>query len=90
MNLIFVFAVSLHFWVRDEGASEYNWMDAFYVAVQTTTTIGYGDYTIPEEMRWFQIIYLTISTYLVGNALGKLGNLHSDLEQVRRYHAWHR
>ena len=42
------------------------------------------------EMRWFQIFYLIISTYFVGNALGKLGGLNEDLKELRRQHAWQR
>ena len=50
--------------------------------------IGYGDLQMPFHMRWFQIFYLTLSTYFVGSALGKLGDLRSELEDLKRYYVW--
>lgn len=35
-------------------------MTSLYWAVQTTTTIGYGDVSMRSEMRWFQILYLAL------------------------------
>lgn len=117
MNLVFVFASRLFFLAEEDPKDPWDWMDSFYVAVQSTSTIGrhyaswarhcdifaphfyslwpcigYGEYahTMPKEMAWFQVVYLSFCTYLTGSALGKLGTLHSDLSQVRRYHAWHR
>lgn len=58
--------------------------------MQTTTTIGYGDLVQPFNQRWFQIFYLILSTYFVGNTLGGLASLRSELEQVRRNTAWGR
>jgi len=50
--------------------------------------VGYGDLPQPFELRWFQIFYLTISTYFVGSALGQLGNLKSELADIRLSYAW--
>lgn len=45
---------------------------------------------MPFEFRWFQIIYLTLGTYFVGNAFGKLASLKQELEETRRFYAWKR
>ena len=70
--------------------TNWSWMTSFYWAVQTTTTIGYGDLAQPESLRYFKIFYLMISTALVGNALGKLGALKEELSEARKEHAWDR
>lgn len=59
-------------------------------SIQTATTIGYGDLSQPESLRYFKIFYLMIATVLVGNALGKLGALKEELSEARRQHAWDR
>lgn len=41
-------------------------------------------------MRWFNILYLILSTYFVGQALGGLVSLRSELEEVRIKTAWGR
>ena len=41
-------------------------------------------------MRWFKIFYLILSTYSVGNALGRLSDLSHELSMLRREHAWQR
>lgn len=51
---------------------------------------GYGDLDMPFSFRWFQILYLTIGTYFVGNAFGKLASLKQELEETRRLYAWKR
>lgn len=44
----------------------------------------YGDLDMPFDMRWFKIFYLVISTYSVGDALGRIGSLPSEIQEVRR------
>ena len=41
-----------------------------------------------DEMRFFQIFYLCLGTWFVGNTLGKLANLKNDMEEMRRLYAW--
>ena len=43
---------------------------------------------MPFHMRWFQIFYLTVSTYFVGSALGKLGDVRQQLQDMKRYYVW--
>ena len=45
---------------------------------------------MPFEFRWFQIIFLTLGTYFVGNVLGRLGNLNQEISEVTKRHAWKR
>ena len=50
--------------------------------------LGYGDVKVPDNIHWFMIFYLSLSTYFVGIALGKLGALSKKLEAIRRHFAW--
>jgi hypothetical protein len=92
LNLVGVFALRLSLLgeTEDELGSKLSlsWMESLYWAVQTTTTIGYGDVETPDNFRWFMIIYLSISTYFVGNAIGKLGELNDKLESMRKMYLW--
>ena len=85
---VFAGRLAAHF--EEDPDRQWNWMTSFYWAVQTTTTIGYGDLAQPFGLRYFKIVYLMFSTVLVGNALGKLGSLREELIEVRREHAWSR
>jgi len=75
---------------EEDDGSEWSWMTSFYWSIQTTTTIGYGDLDMSFEMRWFQIFYLTVSTYFVGDCFGKLGSLKEEILEIRRQYAWGR
>jgi hypothetical protein len=55
-----------------------------------TARLGYGDLDMGFTLRWFQIFYLSLSTYFVGSCLGKLVNLKQELMDVRRQYAWQR
>jgi hypothetical protein len=59
LNVIGVFALQI-FVAIDSDVESISWMEAFYWAVQTTTTVGYGDVQTPESFRWFLLIYLAI------------------------------
>lgn len=90
LNLLGVF-VSRYFANHTEIESQqWNWMTSLYWAVQTTTTIGYGDLDMSFDLRWFQVFYLTLSTYFVSNALGKVASLLPEIERIRRQYAWKR
>lgn len=41
-------------------------------------------------MHWFQIFYLVLGTYFIGDAIGKLAGLRDDEKMVRRKYAWER
>jgi len=45
---------------------------------------------MPFEFRWFQVIYLTVGTYFVGNAFGRIASLKQELDETRRFYAWKR
>jgi hypothetical protein len=90
LNLVGVFVSRYFANHTDIESQQWNWMTSLYWAVQTTTTIGYGDLDMSFDLRWFQVFYLTLSTYFVGNALGKVASLQSTIEQIRRQYAWKR
>ena len=68
--------------------SEWTWGESVYWSVQSTTTIGYGDMTMSPEMKMFQVFYLCLGTFFVGNTLGKLAGLMADMERLRTEYAW--
>mmetsp|Transcript_32158 Transcript_32158/g.53134 ORF Transcript_32158/g.53134 Transcript_32158/m.53134 type:complete len:138 (-) Transcript_32158:1689-2102(-) len=42
------------------------------------------------NLRWFQIFYLILSTYFVGNTLGGLASLKDEIHEIQQYSAWNR
>ena len=46
--------------------------------------------TTPYSLRWFQIFYLIVSTFFVGQTLGGLASLQRELDDVRTMTAWKR
>ena len=70
-----------------EGA-EWTWGESIYWSVQSTTTIGYGDMTMSSSMKAFQVVYLCLGTFFVGNTLGKLATLKQDMDSLCRQYAW--
>ncbi|CAB9527098.1 Two pore potassium channel [Seminavis robusta] len=91
LNLIGIFASQLFVeYAEVDPERQWDWVDSMYWAVQTSTTVGYGDLSMPEYMRPFQIIYLSLSTYLTGSALGRLASLKEEIEAIRRHHAFER
>mmetsp|Transcript_17013 Transcript_17013/g.34923 ORF Transcript_17013/g.34923 Transcript_17013/m.34923 type:complete len:522 (-) Transcript_17013:47-1612(-) len=89
VNLIGVFATRL-FMLRENEDWSWSWMESFYWAVQTTTTIGYGDMTKNPDQRYFDIFYLILGTYFVGAALSNITELNQQLLDTRRFFAWDR
>jgi len=66
-----------------------------YWAVQTTTTIGYGDLdsSLVSDSDWqkiFLTFYLIFSTAFVAQAFGLLKSLNEDVEEARLRFAWER
>lgn len=51
----------------------WNWTDAAYYCVVTTTSIGYGDLTpAREEIRLFAVLYIPLAVGTMGHFLGKI------------------
>lgn len=69
---------------------DWSWTTSLYWVVQTSLTVGYGDLTMDEGMRDFQIFYLVISTFVVGDVLGKIADLGDEIQQLRRNWAFER
>ena len=92
LNLIGVFATRIYIAFADEASElgSWSWMTSIYWAIQTTTTIGYGDLKMSFGLRWFQIFYLIVSTYFVGNTLGGLAALKDEIASILSHTAWSR
>eukprot|EP00934_Nitzschia_sp_Nitz4_P009265 Nitzschia sp. Nitz4//scaffold31_size150131//117489//120534//NITZ4_002847-RA/size150131-augustus-gene-0.8-mRNA-1//1//CDS//3329547716//9255//frame0 len=90
LNLIGMFLVRIFIRNTDVESQDWSWMDTFYWAVQTTTTIGYGDLDMPFDMRWFQIFYTTFGTAFMGAVFGAAASLKSDITDLSRFYAWKR
>lgn len=67
---------------------DWSWMTTFYWAIQTTTTIGYGDLTAPSDLKWFNILFAVIGTAFAAKLLKSLADLDGDLDDMRRFYDW--
>uniref|UniRef100_A0A0D6QTN5 Potassium channel domain-containing protein n=1 Tax=Araucaria cunninghamii TaxID=56994 RepID=A0A0D6QTN5_ARACU len=58
---------------------EFTWVDSFYMAVTSVTTVGYGDYAFASwQGRVFAVVWLLISTLAVARAFLYLAELRID------------
>jgi len=81
---MFTLLGSLYIW----GMEEYSYSEALYLAVASTTTVGYGDLSFSKDgTRIFLIFYLPISVVFCAiaiseiiTALDKIERLNMDLE----------
>ncbi|CAB9520590.1 Two pore potassium channel [Seminavis robusta] len=93
LNLVGVFANRI-FLLYDPPhpplTTDWTWLTSVYWAVQTTTTIGYGDLDMPTNGYWFQVVYLIFSTYFVGVALNAFVGLRDEMEKIRLEYNWAR
>jgi len=92
LNFIGVFASQIIVAYQEENNTSWGWMKSLYWAVQTTTTIGYGDLEMDfgGGMRIFQIFYLILATYFVGNTLGGLASLKDEINDMKAFETWNR
>jgi hypothetical protein len=42
------------------------------------------------NLRWFQVVYLIVSTYFVGNTLSGLRSLKDEIKEIKKFTAWNR
>merc|ERR1712137_389350 len=67
--------------MKDNGLTA---TDAFFLAVQTVTTVGYRSPTIQNTAtQWFAIPYILISTLLVAAALGTFADVFIERQQEK-------
>lgn len=65
-----------------------SWIDSFYLAVTSVTTVGYGDYAFTTVTgRCFAIVWLLVSTLAVARAFLYLAELRID-RRNRRIAKW--
>ncbi|KAJ6306731.1 hypothetical protein OIU78_021944 [Salix suchowensis] len=65
-----------------------DWVDSFYMAVTSVTTVGYGDFAFTTVTgRCFAIIWLLVSTLAVARAFLYLTELRID-RRNRRIAKW--
>ncbi|XP_062102929.1 two-pore potassium channel 3-like [Humulus lupulus] len=56
-----------------------SWVNSFYVSVTSVTTVGYGDFSFQTcQGRIFAIVWLSISTFAVGQSFLFLAELRID------------
>jgi len=73
------------FYKPEDDALKLTWIDAFYFATVTSTSVGYGDIT-PQTTggRIFMIFYMLISTVIVGGVLSEVIDIYvNDYEGER-------
>jgi len=90
LNMIGIFVARFFVNRSDVEGQQWNWMTTIYWAIQTTTTIGYGDLDMPFHLRWFNIFFTTFGTAFVGTVFGSLAGLADEINDHRRYYAWKR
>jgi len=88
LNLLGVIFLRIFLAFDNETETIMSWMESFYWAVQTTTTVGFGDVETPHSFKWFLLFYLAISTYFVGNSIGRLRDLGQRLEAMQAMYLW--
>lgn len=69
-----------------DSPSPYQYFNAFYWAFQTTTTVGYGDFSIQTEFEYvFAIFWMILGTNLFTFVVGSVSSLITDLEQGQNH-----
>ena len=57
----------------DEKQSSFSWVEAYYFAMVTASSVGYGDiYPVTQTGKFFSIFYLVGSTVIVAGVLGEV------------------
>ena len=49
---------------------------------------GYGDLTMPFELRWFNLFFTIIGTAFAASVLSSLSSLSQDLQDLQKFYAW--
>jgi len=62
---------------------ELTFIDALYLSTVTACTIGYGHIITPLSgpIKGFFIVYMFVSTYVVGQIIGELSGLHISIKE---------
>ena len=66
---------------------QWSWITAFYWAMVTSMTVGYGDLSVPNDawLHWFITFYMLVSTMTVSISLGNVFEVFSAWDKEKKH-----